>query len=254
MILSIIAFLISLIPAIGVCLWLRNRMPAAEDYKPACKRALIQGFCSVVLVLGCSAVFFIIEKIAFSPHFSPAFTSVYHAFFVLALAEELTKYLVFRRLMTRLRRDVTWLEAIAFMVIIGTAFGLIEDIPYALGASPVTMLVRGLTSGHIGLGFLMGLFYGKALSTQKPVYHVLSFGLPWLLHGSFDALLAEEVQTLGENNPPADVIITLAALLLAAADIALLITVFVFTGKKRHDPHYTTPLTIAAPEGKEVSE
>ncbi|MBO6165252.1 MAG: hypothetical protein J6O17_02630 [Eubacterium sp.] len=41
----------------------------------------------------------------------------------------------------------------AFMVIIGTVFGLVEDIPYAIGATPSIMLIRGLTMGHVGYFF-----------------------------------------------------------------------------------------------------
>ncbi len=65
------------------------------------------------------------------------------------------------------------------MVIIGTAFGMIEDIPYAIGENPIVIIVRGLTLGHVGYAFIMGWFYGKELYTGKKRYGVIAVLLPW---------------------------------------------------------------------------
>lgn len=57
-------------------------------------------------------------------------------------------------------------DVTAIMVIVGAAFGLLEDLPYAIGSNPIQRLVRGFTMGHLGYGFIMGWFYGKKPDTS----------------------------------------------------------------------------------------
>ena len=107
------------------------------------------------------------------------------------------------------------------MVIVGTAFGLMEALPYAFDASPMMMLVRGFTMGHVGYGFIMGWFYGKRLYTGKKKYAVISVLLPWLLHGIYDFSLTPELLEVNEN-------LMFLALFMALLDIVMLILMIRF--------------------------
>ena len=124
------------------------------------------------------------------------------------------------------------------MVIIGTAFGLVEDIPYAIGATPVIMLVRGFTMGHLGYGFMMGWFYGKKLYTGKKRYGVLAFVLPFLLHGLYDFSLTPELLKWNDN-------IAFLGVALAATDLVLLALMIRFFIKARKKEHYNTDLVCS---------
>ena len=147
-------------------------------------------------------------------------------FVVLALAEELVKYIAFRLLLKKKLYAYTWADVVAFMVIIGTAFGLIEDLPYAIGSSPMQIIVRGVTMGHVGYGFIMGWFYGKKLYTGKKGWGVIAFLLPWLMHGIYDFSLTPELLELNDN-------LMFIALTIALIDIVLLILMIRFFVRAR---------------------
>lgn len=76
------------------------------------------------------------------------------------------------------------------MVLVGLGFEVVEAIPYAVGAGPVIMFVRGVTMMHAAFGFVMGYFYGKSLNTGKKVYAIIGFVLVWFMHGLISMLLA----------------------------------------------------------------
>ena len=122
-----------------------------------------------------------------------------YKFIVLAFAEEIIKFLALRFVLKRKPYAYTWTDVVAFMVIIGTAFGLMEDIPYSIDASPIMMLVRGFTLGHVGYAFIMGWFYGKRLYTGKKSCGVIAVLVPWLIHGLYDFSLTPELMEINDN-------------------------------------------------------
>ena len=134
--------------------------------------------------------------------------------------------------------------ALSIFPIIGAAFGLVEDIPYAIGVSPMVMLVRGITTGHTGYGFIMGWFYGKKLYTGKKGFGVIAFMLPWLFHGLYDFSLTEELLAVNDN-------LAVIAVSLALMDIVLLILTIRFFRRSRRIERYNEPLACfeaSAPE------
>ena len=133
-----------------------------------------------------------------------------YKFFVLAFVEELVKFLAYKDLLKKYPGEWTWADLTAFMVIIGTGFGLIEDIPYAIGASPMIMLVRGITMGHVGYAFIMGWFYGKMRYTGKKIYGFIGFVMPLFFHGLYDFGLSDEL--LQANDDFAFIAVSLALL------------------------------------------
>lgn len=140
------------------------------------------------------------------------------------------------------------ISILAFMTIIGLAFGLLEDIPYALGESPIVILVRGITMVHVGYGFLMGWFYGKRLYTSKKVYGVLAVLIPWLIHGLYDFSLTPELLEINEN-------FAFIAVTIALLDIALLVLMFVFFARSKRQEKYNVPLgmSIASDANAEIN-
>lgn len=235
MLILILGFVVSLIPSLGVYYLLKNRLKDDPQYREACRGAFTQGVLCIFLILALSLGFSILKAVTGIFKDSPLLLAVFHNFIVLALAEELAKFIVFRKHLEKLDYAYSWLDMIAFMTIIGLAFGLAEDLVYAFGTSPGQMIVRGITAGHLGYGFVMGYFMGKGRKTGNKAWSVLGFVLPWLWHGAYDFGLSEEFLALSED----------AAILsvgLALLDLVLLIITIVFVLRARKNPKYTDPL------------
>ena len=236
--LSILFFMLSIIPSVLVIIWMMKRNKEDINYKVSCKSALIRGLVCVLPILAFSAVLYILSRILKATALQSANILIYKAvytFIVLAFAEEFVKFFAFKRLLKKQLSVYSWADVVAFMVIIGTAFGLVEDIPYAVGASPVIMLVRGFTMGHLGYGFIMGWFYGKKIRTGKKRFGVLAFVIPFLLHGFYDFSLTPELLEVNDNLAFFGVLLAVTDLVL----IALMIRFFIISRKKEH---YNIPL------------
>ena len=237
MIVLIGSLLISLIPAIAMYFWLKKKGGAtdSEAYKLLCREALKNGFLSTVVVLPMSAVFaFILNRFGMTREASVLGAFLY-TFLVLAFAEELSKSLMWRKTLKKAEYSYSWLDMIAFMVIVSIGFELMESVVYAIGSGPIHMFVRGITLMHGGYGFIEGWFYGKAAYTGKKWYAVIGFVISWVLHGAYDFGLSSQFEAAaGENYAFLSVSLALLALI-------IFIVMIVFFAKKKK-PQYTEPL------------
>lgn len=238
MLISILIFIASIIPSVLIIVFLMKRRKDDELYKKSCKSALIRGLICVLPILAVSAILYVLNGVLRVTILRDVNILVYRAlytFIVLAFAEELVKYIEFRLVLKKRFNAYSWADVVAFMVIIGTGFGLVEDLPYAIGASPIIMLIRGFTMGHVGYGFLMGWFYGKKLHTGKKIYGVIALLLPFLIHGLYDFSLSEELIALNDN-------LAAIGISLAVLDIVLLALMIRFFISSRKKERYNTPL------------
>ena len=239
MLINLVFFIISIVPSVLVFVSLRNRRKCDPLYVKSCNSAFIRGLICILPIVILSAIFHVTRNIITNiifPDMNALVSQAIYTFIVLAFSEELVKYLMFRHLLKKKINDYSWADVTAYMVIIGNVFGLVEDIPYALGASPVIMLIRGFTLGHVGCGFIMGWFYGKHLKTGKKIYSVVAFSLPFFIHGLYDFSLSKELLALNDN-------LAFIALSLALLDIVLIILMIRFFRISRKKDHYNAPLT-----------
>lgn len=239
MLLSVLFFLLSIIPSALIIVWLMNRRKEDLQYKKSCKSAVVRGVVAILPILAVSGVLSILKnvlKITLFKNMTPLAFQAIHDFIVLAFAEELVKFVMLRLLLKKRFNDYSFADVTAFMVIIGTAFGLVEDIPYAVGASPGMMLIRGITMGHLGYGFIMGWFYGKRLYTDKKRYGVIAFVLPFFIHGLYDFSLSPELLEVNDN-------LSAIAVSLAVTDVILLVLTIRFFIRSRKKEYYNLPLT-----------
>ena len=188
-------------------------------------------------ILLCSAVFQIIIRLTGVREKNMLLYEALYTFIVLALAEELVKYLAFRRTLKKKDYRVSWLDVTALMTIVGIGFDLIESLIYAIGASVPVVLIRGICIPHAGYGFLAGYYYGKGVKEGKPAVRKIGFVLAWLLHGLYDFSLSEEFIALNDN-------LMAVALLLAVLDIVLVILLVRFVKKAKNQETYTEPLPV----------
>lgn len=240
MLLSILFFILSIIPSVLIFIWLRNRQKENVLYRKKCTYAFVSGLISVLPIILLSAILYILNAVLKFTLLRDVNVLVYKAiytFIVLAFAEEIIKYFTFRIVLKRKPYAYSWADVVTIMVIIGTAFGLIEDVPYAIGASPIIMLVRGFTMGHVGYGFIMGWFYGKRLHTGKKRYGVFAVLIPWLIHGLYDFSLTPELLEMNDN-------FALLGVSLALVDIVLLILMIRFFVRAKKKDVYNEPLAI----------
>ncbi len=209
-------------------------------YRKSCNSAIIRGVISVLPILALSAVLFFLNmflRVTILHDADPLIYKAIYTFVVLAFAEELIKYLAFRFLLNKKTYAYSWADVVAFMVIIGTTFGILEDIPYAFGSNPIEMLVRGVTMGHVGYGFIMGWFYGKSLHTGKKHFTIIAFILPFILHGLYDFSLSPEFIAINDD-------FAIIAVSLALFDIILLILMIRFFIRSKKKAFYNEPLIM----------
>lgn len=229
--LLILAFAASLVPSILIFVRLKKLKLSDLNYSALCTEALKAGFfCTLPIVLT-SMILNIIE--VFIPFGNPVIKAAYHNFVVLALSEEANKYIALRRLLKKNPGDYSRLAVISFMVIVGIGFGLLEDIPYALGTNAVQMLVRGATIMHGIYGFILGLFVSDALVSKKTWYEAAGLVLVWMLHGLYDFTLKEEVLALSEA-------VMYIPVTLALISFVLVFVLLIFVHKAEKKEKYTS--------------
>ena len=240
MLLFLIACVVSFVPCIALFLWLRkSHVRIGEEseitFKEVCNKALRQGIFTVLPVLLFSAVTYVLLRLTRLQDSNPLVYQALYTFIVLALAEEVAKYLAFKRVIKKTDYPYSWLDLTILMTIVGIGFGLIESVIYAIGASVPVVLVRGICIPHAGYGYIVGFAYGKSLNEDRPVLRWFGFILSWLLHGLYDFSLSEEFVAINEN-------LMFVALLLAVMDIVLVIMLIRFVKKARRRKAYIEPL------------
>ena len=230
------AFFLSMVPAAVLSLWLIRLKDMPEDYAKTATRSLIAGVISVLPVVACSAVLNVAGGLAFgltgirAAH--PFWYDAYYKFIVLALSEEIMKFLAMKKAVGA--RRSSHLEWTVFMVLTGTGFEVIEAIPYAIGSGVPHMLVRGFTIMHAAFGLITGYFYGKSRREGKRGYAVFGILLAWFLHGLYDFTLTAEIMEVSD-------LVMFIPLSIAALSVVLLVVIVVFVLRARKREKYLEP-------------
>ena len=235
MVLFLLACLVSFLPFIALFLWFRNHIKREAAFQKLCDKALLWGFFCVIPVVLLSGISHLVLSLTGVKNTNPLLYDALYKFIVLALAEEVVKYLMFRRVLHKTDVPYSWLDATVLMTIVGIGFGWIESVTYAFGATIPVVLVRGICVPHAGYGFLIGYFYDKGVKTGKSVEKWIGFALAWLLHGLYDFSLSERFLALNDN-------LAFVPFLLALLDIILVILLIVFVQKAKKRERYTEPL------------
>lgn len=233
--LFVIACIASFIPYAALFLWLRGCRGDAPAYKKLCGRALGCGALCVLPVILFSGVSYVVVRLTGLHNSNPLLYQAVYAVIVLALMEELAKYLLFLRVVKKTPYPYSRLDLTVLMTIVGIGFGAVEAVIYSIGASVPVVLVRGVCLPHAGYGFLVGCGFGKSAETGKPIYKRVGFLISWLIHGLYDFSLSEEFLAVNDN-------LAIVAVLLALLDILLVIRLIVFVRKAKKREIYTGAL------------
>ena len=232
MILYLLVAVISLLPTLGVFWWMRNKM----GDKDLCDRAFRYGLLTILPVLVLSGVSSLLVRFTGLEQTNPLLYQALHKFIVLALAEEVAKYGMFRYFLQKTGHTRSWLSAVVLMTTIAIGFSTIESVTLGIGANIPIMIVRGISFPHVGYGYLIGKYYGQGLKTRQPNLVWIGFALAWFLHGLYDFSLSEELIAINE-------FFLFLPFVLVAVDIILTVLLIRFVNKAAKDETYAQPIS-----------
>ena len=129
----------------------------------------------------------------------------------------------------------SWFDLTIVMTLVGLGFECIETVTIGIGSNIIIMIIRGISLGHAGYGFIMGWFYGKMKKTGKKIYGVLSFLIPLVLHGLYDFGLSQELIELNEN-------FAIISILLEVVCLVCVVLIVRFIKKRKDTDIYREPL------------
>ena len=233
----VIAFIATLAPSLLLFFWLRSRNKDKPEYRKTCTKSLLMGLLSTLAITGAALALDIIGSLAGLKKLHWLVWAIYKTFILFALTEETFKFVFFKQVLNKTRFEYSWYDVTAFMTLVGTGFGMLESVLYSLDIDVISAIVRGVTLSHGVYGFIMGYFYAKALKTGKKFYYVLSFLIPYLLHAIYDFGLVPELLEFNDN-------LAVISVLLALADLVIMILMIVFFARRRKNERYNSPLTV----------
>lgn len=113
------------------------------------------------------------------------------AFFVVALVEEFSKYVIVR-LAQKNKEFNEPFDGIVYAVMVSMGFATLENILYVFTYGVETGILRAFTAvpAHATFAILMGYFMGKAkFSKNKVVLNMIGLCIATLFHGAYDFFL-----------------------------------------------------------------
>lgn len=114
------------------------------------------------------------------------------AFFVVALIEEFSKYIIVRFYAQPKRAFNEPLDGIIYAVMVSMGFAAVENIFYVFEGGFEVAALRAITAipAHATFGVLMGYFMGKAkFSDKKAMWNLVGLASAILFHGAYDFFL-----------------------------------------------------------------
>ena len=122
--------------------------------------------------------------------------NVYHqflkAFFVVALTEEFSKYIIVRYYAQPKRAFNEPYDGIMYAVMVSMGFAATENLIYVIEGGIEVALVRAFTAipAHATFGILMGYFMGRAkFNGNRIINNLFGLVLAVLFHGAYDFFL-----------------------------------------------------------------
>jgi len=115
-----------------------------------------------------------------------------HAFIIVALVEEFSKFIFVRGILYRNKNFNEPFDGIVYAVIVSMGFATFENIFYVAEGGLSVALTRMFTAvpAHATFGVLMGYFLGKAKFEHKKSYYAFhALGIATLFHGAYDYFL-----------------------------------------------------------------
>jgi len=168
----------------------------ADKWEPEPKALVIQSF--LLGGMACFPTYFYEdtflkllgwEGVVDSRDYSPWWHTVVYAFFGVALAEELCKFLFLKAFVYDSREFNEPFDGIVYGGMVGCGFATVENLFYVLPLGQETGIIRMLTAvpGHAFEGMILGYFFGHAKFSPEPEKELVKgLGVVVILHGIYD--------------------------------------------------------------------
>ena len=163
-------------------------------YEKESKRMLALAFLlsSIVSIVITTLLYVIFDLILPLPDKSSVWQQFIKAFFMVALIEEFSKYvMVWGVLQPR-----TWFnepfDGIVYAVMVSMGFAAVENVMYVLQGGVDVALIRAFSAvpAHATFGIIMGYFMGKAkFSNDRVIWNIVGLLSAIVLHGAYDFFL-----------------------------------------------------------------
>lgn len=120
------------------------------------------------------------------------FKMFFKAFFLVALVEEFSKYIIVRYFAQPNKEFNEPFDGIVYAVMVSMGFATLENVLYVLQYGVQTGVIRAFTAvpAHATFAVLMGFFMGKAkFSKKRTIHNLTGLLLAILFHGAYDFFL-----------------------------------------------------------------
>jgi len=165
-----------------------------DKYEKESKRILLITFLfgAIVSVIISTLLYIVFDLFIPLPDEYSVVQQFIKAFFVVALIEEFSKYVIVR-FWSQPRDDFNEpFDGIIYAVMVSMGFAAVENIFYVLDGGMSTALVRAFTAvpAHATFAILMGYYMGKAkFSNNRFKWNLIGLALAILFHGAYDFFL-----------------------------------------------------------------
>ena len=189
-------FALALIPVIILLIVIYKKDKNEKEPKGLLAALFFVGMSTAVPAIIAEVIGDLILEFLFS--YAPMLKELLSAFFVVAVVEELGKYLVLRGLTWKNKHFNYSYDAIVYSVFASLGFAAIENVGYVIGNGWGTGILRMFTAvpGHACFAVFMGFFYSKAKCAEVKGdkqemnrNNALSLIFPILFHGVYDGIV-----------------------------------------------------------------
>ena len=137
------------------------------------------------------------EGITGSGDYSPWWHTVVYAFFGVALAEELCKFLFLKAFIYDRREFSEPFDGIVYGGLVGCGFATVENLFYVLPLGQQAGIMRMITAvpGHAFEGMILGYFMGRAKFSPEPEWEFAKgLSVVVILHGIYDTAVLSRLE------------------------------------------------------------
>ena len=165
-----------------------------DKYEKEPKKLLLFNFLfgAIVSILVATILYFISYEIIQVKDEHSVWEQFIQAFFVVALIEEFSKYIIVRFYVQPKKEFNEPFDGIIYAVMVSMGFAAVENIMYVIEGGYPTALMRAFTAvpAHATFGILMGYFMGKAKFSKNPVkWNLIGLLTAIIFHGAYDFFL-----------------------------------------------------------------
>lgn len=165
-----------------------------DKYEKESKRVLLVSFLlgAILSIIITTILYLFFDLFLPLPDDHSIWQQFVKAFFVVALIEEFSKYIMVRYYAQPKKDFNEPFDGIIYAVMVSMGFAAVENLFYVLEGGINVAVIRAVTAipAHATFAILMGYYMGKAkFSNQKVKYNLIGLSLAVLFHGAYDFFL-----------------------------------------------------------------